>query len=522
MCADCQVDSWILNAQGYPGQTLVTVPIKIDKADGLTGIDMVIHFDPNFMLVMEINSGPLLQEFISQSSIMQEEGKIYFSAAHSLSLTMGKGTIAEILLDVKESAPVGEVTPIIYETLRVYNEELLPCSTNSENGRLLITETGFRGDVYLDKAINSADVSLALKIAVGLHTPTPYQEQAADVNGDEIINSADSILILRAVVNMKTIFCLEPIQASPGSTVKIFGCNFGEEQNNFGVSLGGFWIDPISWSNHEIEIIIPSEIQPSSSSLALVNEENEISSNSCQLNLINFQQKLKSMSTTLFKSGERIVKVPDETMAAPCEQVTIPIEINDTNDIAGMDLVLTYDPNILSLIKAERTPLTEEFFLMTADAKKGEIIVALACVSGLTAGQGNLVNLIFEVLPDTQESVSTDLNIQELSLYNENALPLQGVIFLGGKIAINGEGNCSFPVDNKKSSKILPYQPTYFSYYNKALFFLYPYNLLFSPWHAYFYLDSYYNYRFPYLPFLFPRQPANENWGGFYPYISSL
>jgi hypothetical protein len=72
---------------------------------------------------------------------------------------------------------------------------------NFENG-VVEVPAGIKGDVDDDGAVNSKDAILALRIAVGLMTPTEDQMWAADMNDDGNIKSSDAILILRVAVGL--------------------------------------------------------------------------------------------------------------------------------------------------------------------------------------------------------------------------------------------------------------------------------------------------------------------------------
>ena len=59
-----------------------------------------------------------------------------------------------------------------------------------------------KGDVNANGKIESSDAILALRIAVGLMEPEPYQEYIADVSGDGMVRANDAILILRKAVGL--------------------------------------------------------------------------------------------------------------------------------------------------------------------------------------------------------------------------------------------------------------------------------------------------------------------------------
>ncbi|HQH13481.1 MAG TPA: dockerin type I repeat-containing protein, partial [Candidatus Sumerlaeota bacterium] len=72
----------------------------------------------------------------------------------------------------------------------------------SDTGLLCISIECMQGDLNGDQVVDSADVILALKIAVGLITPTDCQMQSGDINGDGVIDSADALMIQRLSVGL--------------------------------------------------------------------------------------------------------------------------------------------------------------------------------------------------------------------------------------------------------------------------------------------------------------------------------
>ena len=65
-----------------------------------------------------------------------------------------------------------------------------------------VTAIGIKGDVNGDGKVRSNDAILTLRIAAGLMTPTPQQENAADMNNDGKVRSNDAILILRKAAGL--------------------------------------------------------------------------------------------------------------------------------------------------------------------------------------------------------------------------------------------------------------------------------------------------------------------------------
>ncbi len=65
------------------------------------------------------------------------------------------------------------------------------------------------GDVNLDGMLTAADAQAAFEITLGMWTPTPRQECAADCNGDGILTAADAQAIFMTVLGTDT--CDDPL-----------------------------------------------------------------------------------------------------------------------------------------------------------------------------------------------------------------------------------------------------------------------------------------------------------------------
>lgn len=89
------------------------------------------------------------------------------------------------------------------------------------------------------------------------------------------------------------------------------------------------------------------------------------------------------------------VSIPSLTADAG-SSITIPINVDDAKGIAGGDIALTFDKNILIAKEAKATELTKSLNLIpniTAD----EVTVAMAGTKGITEGSGAIVEIVFEV-----------------------------------------------------------------------------------------------------------------------------
>ncbi len=78
----------------------------------------------------------------------------------------------------------------------------------------------------------------------------------------------------------------------------------------------------------------------------------------------------------------------------------VSINVDNAADIAGSDLTINYDPDVLEIAESEavqRTDMTQAFDLETHSSKSGVLKIALATAQTLTGGSGALVKVQFTI-----------------------------------------------------------------------------------------------------------------------------
>jgi len=112
------------------------------------------------------------------------------------------------------------------------------------------------------------------------------------------------------------------------------------------------------------------------------------------------------------------LSIPDKSgfAGATC---TIPILIDDATDIAGADILLSYDPEILTALEAKTTTLTFGFIIADSIAN-GKIAISLARASGIEEGSGNIVDITFQVKSTAIPGDTSPLILQKVALYDDS------------------------------------------------------------------------------------------------------
>lgn len=107
-----------------------------------------------------------------------------------------------------------------------------------------------------------------------------------------------------------------------------------------------------------------------------------------------------------------------DTSAARGEIIQIPIIVNDATGIAGAEIKVIYDPDILTALDARTTDLTSDFVIANT-VLPGKIAISLAHATGITADSGAFIMIAFRVAADAIPCSTTTIAFARLSLYDE-------------------------------------------------------------------------------------------------------
>lgn len=114
-----------------------------------------------------------------------------------------------------------------------------------------------------------------------------------------------------------------------------------------------------------------------------------------------------------------MVTTPVDSKGPLGGSVTVPIAGAPTDGALAIDLKLVFDPNVVSALGVETTPLTESMTMTYNVAKPGEVIVGLFQDQPI-AGSGSLVLVTFQVVGAVGESTPVNLTRGDL---NEQEIP---------------------------------------------------------------------------------------------------
>lgn len=210
---------------GAPHGDMITIPVKIGNADGLTirNADMWMIYDPSVITATSIKRSNLLVEYGFASNIRQENelpapntgvaSAVIINTEDPLPELYGEATLFEVTLEIKGTEGQTSIMDIPYDLrigASVYGTTIYtdaygsPIPIVRESGIFTVTLGGPNSPSYLmgdvspaelgDGVINHSDSAMAMSLAVG-RPPNHRQRQVGDMNGDERINSADAVQI---------------------------------------------------------------------------------------------------------------------------------------------------------------------------------------------------------------------------------------------------------------------------------------------------------------------------------------
>ena len=101
------------------------------------------------------------------------------------------------------------------------------------------------------------------------------------------------------------------------------------------------------------------------------------------------------------------------------QNIDIPIRIDKVDNLAGVKLVLQYDPKILTYKKAAKTAQTSSLMHIVNDKKPGRLIVVMAGPKGIKGKDFSIISLTFEAKKGLTSNHTTAIKITEVQLMSD-------------------------------------------------------------------------------------------------------
>jgi len=105
--------------------------------------------------------------------------------------------------------------------------------------------------------------------------------------------------------------------------------------------------------------------------------------------------------------------------ARPGQSIDIPILIDEVDNLAGVKLVMTYDPKILTYKKGTKTKETDSLMHIVNDKKPGVLIVVMAGARGIRGKAFPILTLTFDVKEGLKGNHTAAISITEVQLMSD-------------------------------------------------------------------------------------------------------
>ena len=114
--------------------------------------------------------------------------------------------------------------------------------------------------------------------------------------------------------------------------------------------------------------------------------------------------------------------------------VQVPIAIDRTEDVAGLDVTVAYDSSVLAFQSLSEGDAAKGF-LFEKSVSSGSVRIVSAGTQTMAAGGGTVVTLSFAVAA-VPSGTSTNITFQSLALYSASAARLSNVNAQGGTVIV--------------------------------------------------------------------------------------
>lgn len=101
------------------------------------------------------------------------------------------------------------------------------------------------------------------------------------------------------------------------------------------------------------------------------------------------------------------------------DAVTVPVMIDDVDNLAGLKLVITYDDKVLTYIGGSKTPVSTSLMHIVNDRKSGRLVLVMAGARGIHGKNVNVFEFRFTAAAEINKKTLTELRIVESQLMSD-------------------------------------------------------------------------------------------------------
>jgi hypothetical protein len=103
----------------------------------------------------------------------------------------------------------------------------------------------------------------------------------------------------------------------------------------------------------------------------------------------------------------------------PGQSITIPIQVDSVNNLAGIKLIIKYDKNLLNYKRSYKTERMTSLMHIVNDKNPGVLILVMAGPKGIKGEDFSIIDLTFDVASALKGNHTTQLEIVESQLMSD-------------------------------------------------------------------------------------------------------
>ena len=133
-----------------------------------------------------------------------------------------------------------------------------------------------------------------------------------------------------------------------------------------------------------------------------------------------------------------VVSVNGQTVGAGSKAV-IPVTVSRASDLGGVDLTVTYDPNVLKYAGAEAGGISTNGMIESNEPVAGTVMIGIVDSKGMN-GDGTLVDMTFSVIGASGTTSPVDVRVRGAYSTGQKEVAAQPS---GGVITVGASGGAS-------------------------------------------------------------------------------
>ncbi len=109
------------------------------------------------------------------------------------------------------------------------------------------------------------------------------------------------------------------------------------------------------------------------------------------------------------------------------QTISIPIRVDQIENLAGLKIVVLYDPDIIEYQASQKTKHTASLMHVVNDKKPGRLVIVMAGAKGISGKNMDLIELHFKIREFTtvsEKEIRTALELPEIELMSDQLVPL--------------------------------------------------------------------------------------------------